>query len=87
MKAAPKARINANIVILICDPVDIQRYWTSIPPPSARFVKQGCRLCTYALENMYGRKRIWMTKQKSRGLETDGQHAPKSALSQLFFVQ
>ena len=24
MKAAPKAKINANIVILICDPVDIQ---------------------------------------------------------------
>ena len=48
-----------------------ERYLSSIFPPSARGVKQGCRLCTHAFKIMHGRKRTWMTKRKSRGPETD----------------
>ena len=48
-----------------------ERYLTSISPPSARGVKQGCRLCAHAFKIMHGRKRTWMTKRKSRGPETN----------------
>merc|ERR1712074_67449 len=47
-----------------------ERYLSSISPPSARGVKQGCRLCTHAFKIMHGRKRTWMAKRKSRGPET-----------------
>ena len=49
----------------------LERYLASISPPSARGVKQGCRLCTHAFKIMHGRKRTWMTKRKSRDPETD----------------
>ena len=32
-----------------------ERYMSSISPPSARGVKQGCRLCTHAFKIMHGR--------------------------------